>query len=150
MPTVGILYQYGYHKSSFTIYCAIDLSIEVRLHSKRSVGVGGHISTEDADLAGEAHPYEEGLRRELAEEVVIDTPYTDRCVGLINDDETEVGQVHLGVVHLFDVESPSVCPREAALHNAGFESLASLLADLESMESWSRICLEGLFVTPAP
>ncbi len=36
----------------------------------------------------------------------IDTPYTDRCVGLINDDETEVGKVHLGVVHLFDVDIP--------------------------------------------
>ena len=44
------------------------------------------------------------MRRELDEEVVIDTPYAETIVGLINDDETPVGQVHLGVVHLCDVE----------------------------------------------
>ena len=53
------------------------------------------------------HVYREGMRRELDEEVVIDTPYTERIVGLINDDETPVGQVHLGVVHLCDVEQPA-------------------------------------------
>ena len=75
---------------------------EKRLHAKRSVGIGGHISSVDA---GNGSPYEEGMRRELEEEVSIDTKYTAKCVGLINDDETEVGRVHLGVVHLFDVES---------------------------------------------
>ena len=63
-----------------------------------------------------AIPTEEGMRRELDEEVVIDTPYTARCVGLINDDQTEVGRVHLGVVHLFDVERPAVRPREDGDH----------------------------------
>ena len=78
---------------------------EKRLHSKRSIGIGGHISSDDA---AEINPYQEGMRRELEEEVQIDTPYTERCVGLINDDETEVGRVHLGVVHIFDVAEPAV------------------------------------------
>ncbi len=60
------------------------------------------------------------MRRELDEEVVIDTPYTETIVGLINDDETPVGQVHLGVVHLCDVEQPNVRPREADILDAGF------------------------------
>ena len=101
---------------------------EQRLHRKRSVGIGGHISADDA---AEIDPYEEGMRRELAEEVIIDTPYRQRCVGLINDDETEVGKVHLGVVHLFDVETPDVRPRESEIVDAGFEPVASLLADLD-------------------
>src|SRR5690606_12538843 len=88
---------------------------ENRLHSKRSIGIGGHISSIDAEGAGAASPYAEGMRRELEDEVHIDTPYTERCVGLINDDETEVGRVHLGVVHIFDVESPKVRPREAEI-----------------------------------
>ncbi len=46
------------------------------------------------------------MRRELDEEVIIDTAYAEKIVGLINDDETPVGQVHLGVVHLCDVEQP--------------------------------------------
>ena len=115
---------------------------EQRLHSQRSVGIGGHISADDA---AEVSPYDEGMRRELAEEVSIDTKYQQRCVGLINDDETEVGKVHLGVVHLFDVESPDVRPREDAIVDAGFEPVTSLWRDRERFESWSRICLEVLF-----
>ncbi len=93
---------------------------ERRLHSKRSVGVGGHISIDDRSSA-DAVPYAEGMRRELDEEVVIDTPFTERCVGLINDDQTPVGQVHLGVVHLFDVEQPNVQPREAKFSTPAFD-----------------------------
>ena len=80
---------------------------EKRLHAKRSIGVGGHISTEDAGFAQGANPYQEGMRRELDEEVSIQTEYQDRCVGMINDDETEVGKVHLGIVHIYDVRQPS-------------------------------------------
>ena len=118
---------------------------EGRLHSKRSVGIGGHISTLDVGAGRSSHPYEEGLRRELAEEVAIDTPYTERCVGLINDDLTEVGRVHLGVVHIFDVERPAVAPRESEMIECGFRPVATLLADLAGFETWSQICLQALF-----
>ncbi len=117
---------------------------EQRLHSKVSVGVGGHISSVD-HRPHASHTYEEGMRRELDEEVIIDTDYTQRVVGLINDDETEVGQVHLGVVHLFDVAQPRIRPREADINQAGFRPLAETMTRLDDMESWSRICLEALF-----
>ena len=97
---------------------------EGRLHSKRSIGVGGHISSEDATAAGPA--YEEGMRRELEEEVVVDTPFSQKCVGLINDDRSEVGRVHLGVVHLVEVERPAVRGRERDLLEAGFRPLAEI------------------------
>ncbi len=116
---------------------------EGRLHSKQSVGIGGHISTVDADAVGT--PYAEGMKRELDEEVAIDTPYTDTCVGLINDDETPVGQVHLGVVHIFDVEQPAVRPRETEIIDAGFRPVDEILTDLSKFETWSSICLEALF-----
>ena len=115
---------------------------ERRLHSKHSVGIGGHISSDDAASTA---PYAEGMRRELEEEVIIGTPYVDRCVGLINDDETDVGKVHLGVVHIFDVRTPDVLPREPEIIDAGFRPVGDLLADLADFESWSRICLEALF-----
>lgn len=124
---------------------------EGRLHSKRSVGIGGHISSIDTvssldSAAGaSADPYQEGLRRELAEEVAIDTPYTQQCVGLINDDLTEVGKVHLGVVHIFDVERPAVQPRESEILACGFCDVRELLADLTGFETWSQICLQALF-----
>jgi predicted NUDIX family phosphoesterase len=118
---------------------------EKRLHAKRSIGIGGHISSVDHDATLGANPYEEGMRRELAEEVRIDTPYTARCVGLLNDDLTEVGKVHLGIVHIFDVEEPRVGPREDEMLDAGFVPLAELWAGKDDLESWSRICLESLF-----
>lgn len=116
---------------------------EQRLHCKRSVGVGGHISTLDA--RDDINPYEEGMWRELNEEVCIDTEYTCRCVGLINDDETEVGKVHLGVVHLFDVQFPRIRPNESEIVDAGFRPASELLADLERFETWSQYCLRALY-----
>jgi predicted NUDIX family phosphoesterase len=85
------------------------------------------------------------MRRELEEEVAINTPYDGRIVGLINDDETEVGKVHLGVVHLFDVSQPQVAPRESEIIDAGFRPVEELLADLSRFETWSQICLKALF-----
>ena len=120
---------------------------EARLHSKRSVGIGGHISSDDAaaTLTGSSSVYDEGMRRELNEEVSIDTPYQSQLAGLINDDLTEVGKVHLGVVHIFDVDSPAVAPREADICDSGFRPVSELLAELDSFETWSKICLEALF-----
>ncbi len=118
---------------------------EGRLHAKKSIGIGGHISQVDAGASADRDPYEECLRRELEEEVLIDTPYTQQCVGLINDDETPVGKVHLGVVHLFDVEKPGITPREAEIIAAGFRPREEILEDLETFETWSQICMRALF-----
>ena len=123
---------------------------EGRLHSKRSIGIGGHISADDCTTGPKGHAtaaYQEGMRRELAEEVAIDTPYAERCAGLINDDRSEVGRVHLGVVHLFDVERPDVRPLETDIVDAGFRPVEEILADTSGFETWSQICLEALFAS---
>ena len=117
---------------------------EGRLHGKRSVGIGGHISAVDADDNAD-NPFREGMRRELEEEVIVETPYTARCVGLINDDQTAVGQVHLGLVHLFDVEHPAVRPRESEIIECGFRPVRDILANLDGFETWSVICMRALF-----
>jgi len=118
---------------------------EGRLHRKRSVGIGGHISAIDADTRSGKDPYEEGMRRELEEEVFMDTPYTAHLAGLINDDKSEVGRVHLGVVHRFDVERPAVRPREDEIIESGFRPVDEILADLSGFETWSVISMRALF-----
>lgn len=123
---------------------------EGRLHRKRSVGIGGHISAADADSEGNGSPYEEGMRRELHEEVIIGTTYSARCVGMINDDQTDVGRVHLGVVYVFDVDRPEVRPREPEIIESGFRPVDEILADLQGFETWSRICMQALFVKRSP
>lgn len=116
---------------------------ENRLHSKRSIGIGGHISSVDADA--DLNPYQEGMRRELEEEVEIATPYRDTLAGLINDDLTDVGKVHLGIVHVCDVEQPNIFPREDDIAMCGFEPVEKLLAEIDGFETWSQISLKALF-----
>ncbi len=118
---------------------------ERRLHAKRSVGIGGHISTLDAAAGHLSHVYREGMRRELDEEVAIDTPYTEKIAGLINDDATPVGRVHLGVVHLCDVERPNIRPREADILDGRFRPVREILPRLGEFESWSEIAVRALF-----
>ena len=117
---------------------------EKRLVAKKSVGIGGHISQEDGSQK-DANPYYDGMARELKEEVVIETAHEIRLVGLINDDETEVGKVHLGIVHICDVEQPNVRSNEEEIEGNGFQPLDQLLENLDGFETWSSICLQALF-----
>ncbi|MFM7186152.1 MAG: phosphoesterase, partial [Planctomycetota bacterium] len=116
---------------------------EARLRAKRSLGIGGHISSIDG-AHGDDTSYDAGMRRELAEEIAIDGSWTARCVGLINDDSNAVGSVHLGIVHLLDLERPGVSSREAELVDCGFATLEGLLADRERFETWSQITLDAI------
>ncbi|QDT38428.1 phosphoesterase [Stratiformator vulcanicus] len=121
---------------------------EARLKAKRSIGVGGHISKEDA--AGGQDPYKTGLARELTEEVEYPADHSEQIVGLINDDETPVGKVHLGVVHLFQVKEPKVRPLESTMTDVGFVSPAMLAREFDRLETWSQICLKHLFPEAGP
>jgi predicted NUDIX family phosphoesterase len=116
---------------------------EARLRAKRSVGIGGHISSTDGEH-GDDTSYEAGMRRELAEEIAIGGGWTSRCVGLINDDSNAVGSVHLGIVHVLELERPEVASRESELVECGFATLDALLADRDRFETWSQITLDAL------
>lgn len=135
------------HKGKVFHYRRGNTQGEARLHSKRSVGIGGHISADD-EASGS--PYEEGLWREIGEEVYLETTYSQRCAGLINDDQTEVGRVHLGIVHLFDLDEPKVRPREASIIETGFADPDEFTDGIEEFESWSQICLRHLFGLKRP
>lgn len=118
---------------------------ETRLHGLFSVGIGGHISEEDHGLfnASDRGYYEEGMRRELMEEVDIDAEHAP-AVALINDDSTEVGYVHFGVVHVLQVPDDSIVGRRSGIVGPEFVPLAEAVKDLTIYESWSRLCLEQL------
>ena len=115
---------------------------EGRLHNKRSIGIGGHISSTDAETENEV--YREAMFREIAEEVFVESAYEETCLGLINDDETEVGRVHLGIVHVFDLEAPKVRPRESSIIQTGFAKPSQLVRERDRFETWSQICLDHL------
>jgi predicted NUDIX family phosphoesterase len=84
------------------------------------------------------------MLREVTEEVELGSTWHETVLGFINDDRTPVGQVHLGVVHLFDLDAPTARPREDALADAGFTSLVELAAAHEQFETWSQFVLAEL------
>ncbi|MEW6159138.1 MAG: phosphoesterase [Verrucomicrobiota bacterium] len=116
---------------------------ESRLHGLYSVGIGGHISEEDHGLFTQQLGYQEGMRRELMEEVAMEE-VNETAVALINDDSTEVGYVHFGVVHVMHVANESIVGRRSGIVGPEFISMSEAVKDPSIYESWSRFCLEHL------
>jgi predicted NUDIX family phosphoesterase len=121
---------------------------ETRLVAKRSIGIGGHINPVDNEVplfdTDFRKMYEIAVEREVAEEVSVETTHTGRIVALLNDDSTEVGSVHLGVVHYWLLDAPKVNRREQMITQMSFMTPAELQQVRDSMETWSQLCLDGL------
>jgi len=118
---------------------------EQRLVAKGSIGIGGHMNDGDEGLfALDDAAYREAVQREVNEEIKIETAFTNRIVALLNDDSNAVGQVHLGVVHVFQLETDCVSKREQMITNLAFLTPEELLARRENLESWSQICADNL------
>jgi predicted NUDIX family phosphoesterase len=118
---------------------------EQRLVAKGSIGIGGHLNDTDESLfAWDEQAYRAGVEREVNEEIKIDSPFEDRIVALLNDDTTEVGRVHLGIVHVFRLAEPKVEKREAMITNLSFLDRAQLLGLRDNLETWSQLCLDSL------
>ena len=116
---------------------------ESRLHGLYSVGIGGHISEDDHGLFSSDQGYQEGMQRELMEEVAIGG-VKDAAVGLINDDGTDVGAVHFGVVHVVTIPDPTVARGRDGIIGLEFVSLDTVVSELSRYESWSQICIENI------
>ncbi len=110
---------------------------DARLHDRYSIGIGGHLNPGDGDVAG-------GLLREWREEV--DAPFVPefQVVGLINDDETEVGSVHLGIVFVADAAGRPVSVRETAKLQGAFAEVSAVAAVREDLETWSALVFDHL------
>lgn len=118
---------------------------EQRLVAKGSIGVGGHMNDSDESLfALDEAAYRAGVEREVNEEVKIDAQFEDRIIALLNDDTTEVGRVHLGIVHVFRLGEPKVEKREAMITNLAFLDKQELLERRDTLETWSQICLDSV------
>lgn len=114
---------------------------ETRLHGLISLGVGGHINPPDKQ-AGGADVLMTGMLREIDEEVEIDGPGRLTPIGLINDDTTEVGSVHLGLVYTMEVLGDARV-RETEKLEGFWMPIAQAKKITDQMESWSAIALEA-------
>jgi len=115
---------------------------EKRLVGKGSIGVGGHVNPEDAgDVIHDA------LRRELAEELCLPHRQRTELLGLLNDDTTPVGSVHLGIVARVTVGPGRVRVREEESMEGRFLEREALMAehasDRDGFETWSALLLDA-------
>lgn len=136
IPYVCIL-----HEEKILVLQRLKTQGEKRLHGKRSIGVGGHINPESP---GPEPLLFRGLKRELSEEIGL-TPEISEChfLGWINDDETAVGQVHLGMAVAVRVsDRPEIVETDRMIGD--WFTAKDLDAADEQWESWSALLLETL------
>jgi len=123
---------------------------EKRLVAKGSIGIGGHINHRDEDLFRTGLDfYEEAVRREIHEELLIDADLATRVIALINDDSTPVGQVHFGVVHVCALADQHVSRGEPCITDLRFLTLDELRDRRDAMETWSQLSLDFVLANPA-
>ncbi len=118
---------------------------EQRLVAKGSIGIGGHINDEDHTLfAFGLQAFQDAVKREVCEELTVQGTFDAKPVGLINDDATEVGRVHFGVVHVLFRTPDKVNKNEQVITQVEFIAIEELKKRREQMETWSQLCLDNL------
>ncbi|MHC4697531.1 MAG: hypothetical protein ACYTFA_12390 [Planctomycetota bacterium] len=135
------------HGGKYLSYVRGKRAGETRLVGRRSIGIGGHINpVDDMPLFNSDfhEAYLTAVEREVAEEVSVEAGHTDRVVALINDDSTEVGQVHLGIVHHWTLDGSNVSKKEQMITQMSFMSPPELQEVRDSLETWSQLCLDNL------
>jgi len=120
------------HGEAFYLLQRTQKQTEARLHHKLSIGVGGHINPDTPELL-------DGLQKELEEEVDVAGDYDLSFVGILNDDSTEVGSVHLGAVFVLEAHDASVQVRETEKMSGRWVDARDLSQHREMMETWSQI-----------
>jgi predicted NUDIX family phosphoesterase len=105
---------------------------EARLHHKMSLGIGGHINPDTPTVLG-------GLKKELEEEVAVRSEYALQFIGILNDDTTDVGRVHLGAVYVLEPQEPDVTVLETDKMSGSWTHRAQLSTFRVAMETWSQI-----------
>jgi predicted NUDIX family phosphoesterase len=108
-----------------------------RLHDRWTIGLGGHVAPTDGGVEG-------GLRREWAEEVSADWELEPTFLGLLNDDSTPVGRVHLGAVFRAEAKGRAVSIREADKLRGSFADGSEVRRVYEHLETWSQLLFDHL------
>jgi len=129
---------------------------ESRLHGCLSLGVGGHVNPKDAKEGAYGSELWEsalrgGLRRELMEEFPCAVVGRTEFLGVINEDSSAVGRVHLGVVFVHRCQTWDSAT-EGELADLCWVVPMDLAQDpaLDRYETWSCFALDLLLARQVP
>ena len=130
-------------ESSSLTACYQRHGTEKRLHDLWSVGIGGHINP--VDKLEQNSSFEQiliaGMERELNEELN-QRPEND-CpifIGVISEDLTDVGKVHLGAVFRILTDNPEKFSPGSELFSFAWKKTKDL--DQLNLELWSKLALK--------
>lgn len=112
---------------------------ETRLQSKFSLGIGGHIRKSDM----QTNSIIDWATREFYEEVSYDGQLTIEPLGILNDDSTEVGKVHIGFVFLLYGSHDQISIK-SELQSGKLMDQDLCNAHRNKMETWSKFVLDYL------
>ncbi|MDT3995067.1 NUDIX domain-containing protein [Mammaliicoccus sp. H-M34] len=118
---------------------------EGRLHGLSSIGVGGHMN-DVPNATNVEEVIRENAARELEEEVGLSKKDVENMelIGFINDDQNEVGKVHIGVVFKLKVQKDSVEAIETDTLKINWVN-QSELSNNENYETWSSLIIDGIY-----
>jgi predicted NUDIX family phosphoesterase len=127
------------------VYKRLDGGGESRLHGLLSIGVGGHMNDVEGS-AGIDDKLSVNAKRELEEEIGLQPSKLDdiEIIGLINDDDNEVGQVHIGLVLKVNVAKADVKNMEADTLSLSWQKNSSL-KEMSPYESWSELIIRDAY-----
>lgn len=118
---------------------------ENRLHSKYSLGVGGHCQDLGNKFQDHRVTYFANLAKELSEEIDMKNYDSEKLIGYLYLSASPVDRVHLGCIHLIEVDGfTNLDTAEDCLDNCGFKSYAQLIENKSKFENWSQIVIEQL------
>lgn len=124
------------------ILCYQRHGSEKRLLDIYSVGIGGHVNDRDGGSTL-SECLVSGLCREVTEEVGLSLdPDSIRMAGMINEEITEVGHCHTGVVFVVKIDN-SCLSFDSEIGNPQWLKSADL--DLSKFELWSGLALQLIF-----
>ena len=121
------------------VYQRIKATGEKRLLDQYSFGLGGHINPVSARSFRKL--IISNLNRELKEEVVFPGYYSYGFLGFLNDEQTEVGQHHLGLVFLISCLSDEITVREKNKIQGALIPISQLDDYRPNFENWSCLLL---------
>ena len=113
-----------------------DKASEQRLKNKFSIGIGGHIRISDVH----SDSIIDWARREFHEEVIFNDHFDAKIIGLVNDESTFVGKVHIGIVILMVSQSENIKIR-SELKSGQLVAIEDLYQYVDGMENWSQIII---------
>lgn len=132
------------------VYQRLEGGGEARLHGQLSLGVGGHmnpIGQKDKIL----DLLTENTLREVNEELEIKNfnvePEDIKIVALINNDDDEVGSVHLGMLGVVEIEEDAdIVVREVEQLKGFWLTVDALKEDsvYNRLEDWSKFVVDTL------